>query len=182
MMKLPIDGARVQKVRETDISAVARLEREGYPLDEAASEEKLLHRHSQAPELFLGCYLRDTVIGYICSTRANDDTLTEESMSTHVPSGESVCIHSVCIDSSYRRQGMALALLKAYVEHIGQNCSGVKRLLLLTHTELLHLYTKAGFRLVGESAVTHGARPWYECVLKLETTCEGDNMESMNAM
>jgi guanine nucleotide exchange factor len=82
-------------------------------------------------------------------------------MSTHVPNGPSVCIHSVCVSPLHRRKGIALRLLINYVERL--RCSTTyERVLLITHEELRALYEAAGFEFVGASAVQHGAKPWYE--------------------
>lgn len=40
---------------------------------------------------------------------------------------------------------------------------------LIAHEELVPLYQKAGFELVGLSEVSHGARPWYEMKLDFQT-------------
>lgn len=105
-------------------------------------------------------------------------------MSTHVPGGSSVCIHSVAVNPSHQRRGIALALLREYVERLrasrhsrsktataavgDDGIENVERILLIAHEELCPLYSKAGFKLIGKSSVTHGARDWYEMRLILE--------------
>lgn len=91
-------------------------------------------------------------------------------MSTHTPKGSSVCIHSVSVTPSLQRRGIALALLKEYIERVKPrigNLSHVDRLLLISHEEMCGLYAKAGFELVGKSAVVHGSRDWFEMKLTL---------------
>ncbi|KAG0303092.1 hypothetical protein BGZ98_007001 [Dissophora globulifera] len=130
-----------------------------------------------------------TLIGYIVSTLSSDTSLTHSSMSTHDPQGSSVCIHSVCVTSAYQRRGIAIAMVKEYLKHLQQHVHipaistssddsqeladrntslvGVKRVLLIAHNELIGLYARAGFELVGQSAVEHGPDPWYEMVYRL---------------
>ncbi|KIK69133.1 hypothetical protein GYMLUDRAFT_236985 [Collybiopsis luxurians FD-317 M1] len=143
-----------------------KLELDGYPADEAASLESFQYRQSQAGDLFLGAFEISpnvNLIGFICGTRAPGSTLTHESMSRHVPDGSSICVHSVCVSRSHRRQGVALALLKEYIERMHKiSTPKVGQILLIAHEELIPLYEKAGFELVGKSVVQHGARPWYE--------------------
>lgn len=98
-------------------------------------------------------------------------------MSTHVPGSSTVCIHSVCIAKSRRRQGIGLALLKAYIRRLeDENASGggakYRRVLLITHEELRPFYELAGFEWVGPSSVVHGSRGWFEMRrdLKLPST------------
>jgi len=35
----------------------------GYPEDEAASYDMLVYRHTEAPELFIGCYILCDLVG-----------------------------------------------------------------------------------------------------------------------
>ncbi|KAH9950740.1 acyl-CoA N-acyltransferase [Amylocystis lapponica] len=151
-------------VAEDEIRDAHAIEVSGYPEDEAGTLEAFQYRQSQAPDLFLGAYLptqpRRTLVAYVCSTLSPDPTLTHASMSTHVPSAPSVCIHSVCVAPEHRRKGVALALLREYLSRLER--SGHTRALLITHEELRGLYEQAGFEWAGPSAVVHGARPWFE--------------------
>lgn len=86
-------------------------------------------------------------------------------MAEHVPGSSSVCLHSVCVSPKHRRQGVALSLLRAYVSRLKdarRENAPYRRVLLIAHEELIPLYVKAGFELVGLSSVVHGSRPWYE--------------------
>ena len=150
----------------------------GYPADEAASLETFAQRQFQAPDLFLGAFLpkdnttlsedekrqpdKRRLIGYVCATLATSEVLTHESMSEHDPSGKSVCIHSVCVDKSMRRKGVALALLNEYVIRLERSPENYDRILLIVHENLRTLYEKAGFVWLGKSEVVHGALPWFD--------------------
>lgn len=123
------------------------------------------YRRAHAPDLFLGAYIPEgtgrKVIGYVCATLSPAKTLTHESMATHVPGSTSVCIHSVCVAASHRRQGIAVGLLKEYIARL-EDAGTYERVLLITHEHLRGLYEKAGFEWLGPSAVRHGAKPWFE--------------------
>ncbi|TFK65991.1 acyl-CoA N-acyltransferase [Pluteus cervinus] len=158
-----------RNVQEGDLEIAIEIERQGYPADEAASLEAFRYRQSQASDLFLGAYLPDTneLVGYVCSTLSPTTSLTHESMSNHIPGSATVCIHSVCVAQKHRRKGVGLALLQEYIArleaaHPAVNSVSLERVLLITHEELREFYEKAGFEWVGESAVVHGSRPWYE--------------------
>ncbi|EDQ99848.1 uncharacterized protein LACBIDRAFT_148888, partial [Laccaria bicolor S238N-H82] len=126
-------------------------------------------RQSQAGDLFLGAYVDSNVtrqlVGYVSSTLSPAETLTHESMSTHVPNSSSVCIHSVCVSATHRKQGTGLRLLKEYISRL-QNARKAgqpyQRVLLITHEELRSFYEKAGFEWLGASSVVHGTKPWYD--------------------
>lgn len=83
-------------------------------------------------------------------------------MSSHVPDGAAICIHSVCVDSNKRRLGIALAMLQQYPAYIAQFQPPTERMLLICKEPLIDLYAKGGFELVGPSTVVHGADPWFE--------------------
>jgi hypothetical protein len=86
-------------------------------------------------------------------------------MSNHIPDSSSVFIHSVCVAKPYRRQGLALRLLREYLERLTKARDAgapYERVLLIAHEELRALYEKAGFTWLGESSVHHGSRAWYE--------------------
>lgn len=87
-------------------------------------------------------------------------------MSTHVVGAPYVAIHSVCISAEYRRKGVAVALLKEYLGRLEKE--GVRGARLITHEELVPLYAKAGFEMVGESEVVHGERKWWEMKVDFE--------------
>ncbi|KAF9511632.1 hypothetical protein BS47DRAFT_1330774 [Hydnum rufescens UP504] len=82
-------------------------------------------------------------------------------MFLHVPGGSSVCIHAVATAPQFQRRGIALSLLKEYLTRLERDGT-VERVLLICHEDLVSLYEKAGFELVGRSSVVHGAREWFE--------------------
>lgn len=102
----------------------------------------------------------------MCSTLSPASTLTHESMSTHVPNSPFVCIHSVCVSKPFRHRGVALALLREYVNRleksIKESNAKYRCVLLITHEELRGFYEKAGFDWLGPSTVKHGSRMWFE--------------------
>ncbi|CAL1711100.1 unnamed protein product [Somion occarium] len=166
-----------QPVPPSDIEAAYAIEIAGFPSEEAASLQAFQYRQREAPDLFLGAYLTEgdtrTLVGYVCSTLSPSPSLTHESMSTHVPSSPSVCIHSICVSATHRRKRIAVGLLKAYISRLEQahiDGAPYERILLITHEELRPLYEKAGFEFVGPSAVVHGSRPWFEMRRVLEAS------------
>jgi len=164
-------------VSPEDLPCALKIEQEGYPLDEAATEDSFRLRQSQAGNLFLGAYQQDgtsrVLVAFICSTLSSASSLTHESMSEHVPGGSSVCIHSVCVSSDHRRKGIGLALIEEYIARLERgNTDGswsYRCLLLITHDHLRGFYEHAGFKWSGKSNVVHGSKPWYEMRRELQT-------------
>ncbi|KDQ09289.1 hypothetical protein BOTBODRAFT_37197 [Botryobasidium botryosum FD-172 SS1] len=157
-------------VRPEEVQRAFEIESLGYPIDEAATLDALRYRQEHAPRLFLGAYIPidatsdRKLVAFVVSTLSEHPTLTHASMSTHVPQGSSVCMHSVCVDPEFKRRGIALALLREYLRRLEatQASEGIDRVLLLCHEELIELYAKVGFQLVGKSEVAHGPREWFE--------------------
>ncbi|GAA6010488.1 hypothetical protein JCM10207_001329 [Rhodosporidiobolus poonsookiae] len=162
---MQVDYALVQP---QDIPTALEIEIAGFPPDEAASLASLEYRQQHATAYFLGAYTPTpsrALIAYICATLTSSPTLTHDSMATHDPQGSYVAIHSVCVDRGYLRRGVALGLLEEYLTRLrdmSEKEGQVKGARLISHEELIPLYQKAGFELVGKSEVVHGPREWFE--------------------
>ncbi|KAF9259253.1 acyl-CoA N-acyltransferase [Marasmius fiardii PR-910] len=157
-------------VSPSEIEDAFAIEKNVYPGDEAASLDSLRYRQSNAGQLFLGVFVPHadgsrTIIGYICATLANGETLTHESMSEHVPGAATVCIHSVSVSAAHQRQGVGLRLLREYTSRLTEarrtGAVPYERISLIVHEELIPFYEKGGYELLGKSDVEHGARPWF---------------------
>src|SRR3569832_28593 len=101
-------------VRPTDIPACYEMEKASYPDDEAASKSKLLYRQHHAARYFrcavIGEEDNEQLVGFVCATRCR--VFRAESMSTHIPDGELLAIHSVVVKEEFRRQGVDAAMVK----------------------------------------------------------------------
>ena len=87
-------------------------------------------------------------------------------MTTHDPEGKTICIHSVCIDPLYQRQKLGSTLLEEYIRRWTDGpYDGIS---LIAHEELIKFYVGAGFKLVGQSEVVHGSKPWFELRYSLQ--------------
>lgn len=147
------------------------------PLTSACS-----YRIHNAPDLFLGAFRRissserGNLLGYVCATRAAEPTLTRASMSTHVPTGPSICIHSVCVVEAERRRGLGVALMHEYLSRLRKDApsKGYERVLLITHDDLSGFYNRAGFEWMGPSTVQHGIRQWFEMKYELSVSSTRD--------
>ena len=158
---------QIRPLLKEEVYEAFLLEKEGYPQDEAASQEILNYRNTEAPELNRGCFYGEELVGFISSTRYHGCSLKDEAMNMHIPNGESVCIHSVCVKESKRRQGIATHMLKEFKNYVRGHEIGAHRILLICKSKLIPLYTKAGFIFKCKSDVVHGKEAWYELELQL---------------
>ena len=145
----------------SSLDAAFAIEEASYPEDEAATREKLQLRIEQAGDYFFGASEGGELQGFVCGTLTKGDALTEESMSVHEPDGTTLCIHSVVVREADRRRGLGGAMLKAYVAQVAGH-SPVTSILLMCKKPLIGFYEAAGFELLGQSPVVHGADPWFD--------------------
>jgi ribosomal protein S18 acetylase RimI-like enzyme len=170
-----LEIVRFREGRPTDIPAVAIIEKDSYPEDEAASKSSLQYRQHHAAPYFRCAVVEDgddddtsNLVGYICSTRCRE--FEHESMATHVFNGPLLAIHSVVVQEEYRHKGIATAMLKDYVEHMRATNDGtIEKLVLLAKQNLLAFYVNCGFQVVRPSAIVHGAEQWYDLELDMLT-------------
>lgn len=173
---------------ERDLETIKEIERREYPADEAASDAALEFRAREANEFFMVAKATTEddaapgdIIGYVCGTLLPSDELTAESMrpGAHVVGGSTLAIHSVCVRRHLQRRGHGSTLVREYAHNWvfnargGGATSGVRSIRLLCKPARTAFYLRAGFVLVGQSRVVHGADAWNECVIT-ETTARDD--------
>ncbi|KAL5016167.1 hypothetical protein ScPMuIL_005756 [Solemya velum] len=150
-----------------DIAHAYELEKEGFPKSHAASFDLLMYRHLEAPGLMIGYFAKDELVGYISGTRYHGSQVTEESKKMHIPNGGSVCIHSVCVKTHRRRQGIGTKLVQEFVQQVKLHEQCVERIVLVTNSILIPLFTKCGFVLRWKSLIVNGPEALYELELQL---------------
>lgn len=106
----------------------------------------------------------DILVGYTCGTLTAADKLTEHSMKEHEPTGQTLCLHSVCVQPEQQRKGIATSMVKAYLVYVQQTCPQIQSVQLICKEDLIPLYKAAGFRLLGVSEVVHGKSLWHDMI------------------
>ncbi len=153
-------GLTLRPVTLRSLAAALALETASYPPDEAATEASLRFRLEHAPTFFTAAHDPDgNLAGFVSATLMREPALTEESMSTHHPEGTTLCIHSVVVQPSLRRQGVASWMLREYLARVAAG-THVKCVLLLCKANLEKFYEACGFESKGDSGVVHGSEPW----------------------
>ncbi|KAJ1955401.1 hypothetical protein EC988_001902 [Linderina pennispora] len=151
---------------EKEVRDAHLIEETGYPADEAASLSAMLYRFQTAPELFLGAFDADGIVGYIMSTRSSLPLVTHEAMERSDPKGQTVCIHSVCTRQDWQHKGLATQLLLKYTE-LARELGNVSRLAMMSRENLVGFYERVGYKCLGPSDVQHGEEKWYDCIIVL---------------
>ncbi|KAJ3564702.1 hypothetical protein NP233_g8123 [Leucocoprinus birnbaumii] len=164
-------------VTAAEVEAAIKHEHIAFPPDEADSPEQFRYRFKHAKHLFLGAFAASDqakgrkLIGHVCGTQSPLTYYTKESMSVHVASSPSICVHSVVLLESYQKKGIGLQMMREYLLRIQRQISSSEgeyrhgkpeRVLLVTHDEVRPFYEKAGFICKGKSDVALGQGVWYE--------------------
>uniref|UniRef100_A0A7S1ZSZ4 N-acetyltransferase domain-containing protein n=1 Tax=Ditylum brightwellii TaxID=49249 RepID=A0A7S1ZSZ4_9STRA len=166
-----------------DIAKCYEIESASYPPDEAASLTSLTYRQQHATPFFLCAMLQnnnndddddneekeETIVGFTCATKCR--TFTEESMSTHDPNGTLLAIHSVVVEESYRRCGLASKMLQYYISAVKKQRT-IERIVLLAKSHLLGFYVNCGFQVMRPSSISHGKDLWYDLEINLALSNE----------
>ena len=156
-----------RQVVPTDINACFDIEKASYPRDEAATKSALQYRQHFAEKYFRCCVLssdhddedHEEIVGYVCATRCR--IFTEEAMATHDATGPLLAIHSVVVAEPYRRDGIATAMMKNYIETMESMPDGVDKFVVMAKEELLGFYVKCGFSVLRPSDIVHGKELWF---------------------
>jgi len=165
-----------------DIPRCFEIESASYPSDEAATMESLVNRQKHAGDYFLLCTTTtdgndESILGFVCATRCQE--FTEESMSElHDPTGRLLAVHSVVVEESYRRKGVASQLLNQYVQNVlaepqqqsDENESPstpMESIVLIAKQHLLGFYVRCGFMVNRPSPIVHGKELWYDLELQV---------------
>lgn len=159
--------SRAEKGEPPRIGVIADAEAASYPADEKADRQALEYRKKNAGEYFIVAARGDTLVGFVCGTLTTGDTLEDETMATHIPAGDHLCIHSVVTVDKFRRQGHARRLLRYYIGEM-RRAGKVRKISLIAKKNLIGFYQSVGFELVGESAVVHGQDPWFDFTMVLK--------------
>lgn len=163
MVQLQIRG-----VTECDIDCVAAIEAECFPKAEAASRQALAARIHAYPECFLVAEANGKLIGFINGCATDSPVIYDELYSCtefHRPNGKHLAIFGLDVVPDWRHQGVAAALLQAFIA-LAQD-EGRQGVILTCKRHLVHYYETFGFVNQGVSQSTHGGAEWFDMIRDL---------------
>jgi predicted GNAT family N-acyltransferase len=108
------------------------------------------------------------IIGFINSGATDNVVLSDEAFKEligHDPAGRCIVIMSVAVHPDYQGQGMANVLMKGFIS--AMKALNKAEIYLICQDELVALYARYGFELIGPSASAHGGMQWQEMSLAL---------------
>lgn len=151
-----------------ELAAVVQVERICFPAAEAATETALGQRIAAFPQSFLVAQRQDTgeILGFINGSVTDSPTILDEmfeDISLHNPNGAYQAIFGLDVLPQYRSQGIASALMRAFIA--GAKTQGRKGLILTCKEHLLKFYGAFGYENLGISKSVHGGAVWYDMAL-----------------
>lgn len=157
-------------IHQDEAEEAAKIEEICFPPNEACSREHMLERVKAAPELFLVAVDRadGKIAGFLNGLATNeekfrDDFFTDASL--HNPEGGTVMLLGLDVLPEYRKQGLARELVYNYCRK--EHEKGRQRLVLTCLQQKVKMYSRLGFRDLGEAASEWGGEKWHEMAIML---------------
>ena len=158
----------IREVTISDLDRCYEIESVSYAGDEAATKPKIHKRIETYPEGFIVLEVNDEVVGFINSGAAHEVQLSDEEFKElvgHDPAGKNIVIMSVVVHPDHQGKGYSNLLLKEFTKKMRE--LGKSKIFLICQSELVTLYSKHGFKDLGESDSDHGGLSWHEMELDL---------------
>ncbi len=157
----------IRLIRTDEAEQAAEIERICFPPNEACAHDDMIKRAAVIPRMFVVAVNDNmgTLMGFINGLATNetsfrDDFFTDPSV--HDENGKQVMILGLDVLPEYRHQGVASALMKAFL----QKAKDEKRnfVLLTCHESKIDMYEHMGFTDLGLSRSVWGGVPWREMI------------------
>ena len=148
------EGFSYRQFELKDVPPMIAMEEICFPPNERATPEKVLlntlimltqinYRVGTCPEMSLGIFRDDQIIGMIHGTRTSDSCASDKSMAvgSHEPDGPTAVLHTLCVHPDWRLQGFGTAIVKEYFVRV-RRLGGVERVALIAHDDLVPFYER----------------------------------------
>ena len=152
-------------IRPEEGEEAAEVEKICFPPNEASSKEHMITRIAVASDLFMVAIDRETgeIAGFLNGIATDEHQFKDEFFTdarNHKADGKNIMLLGLDVMPKYRRQGLGRELVYNYCRR--EQARGRKRLVLTCLANKVKMYTKFGFRDLGESASEWGGEKWHE--------------------
>lgn len=150
-----------------DLDNIVKIEKECFPVAEAATEDSLRERLTVYPDHFWLLEIDEKLIGLIDGMVTNELAIVDEMFEKaelHNESGYWQAIFGVAILPEYRRNGYAAILMERVISD--SKLQKRKGCILTCKDKLIHYYEKFGFKNYGVSKSVHAGEIWYDMRLE----------------
>lgn len=154
---------RIRQAKPEEARLLGEIENHCFPPAEAAPVEEIIKRMQVFPENFLVAEWQERIVGFINGGTVDEPRLPDEmyhDLSLHRPKGAYQTVFGLNVLPEYRRNGIATALVKAFIQLARQR---KKAGMVLTCKEhLIPFYESCGFENYGKADSSHGGAVWYD--------------------
>lgn len=152
-------------IKPEEADEAADVEQTCFSPNEACLRENMKDRIRAAADLFLIAIDRKTgkIAGFLNGIATDEYNFRDEFFTDagiHNPKGKNIMLLGLDVLPEYRKQGLARELVYAYCRR--EQDRDRKRLILTCHENKIKMYSKFGFRDIGESASQWGGEKWRE--------------------
>lgn len=152
-------------IKQEEAEEAAEVERICFPPNEACSKEHMIARIAVASDLFMVAIDRETgkIAGFLNGIATDEHQFKDEFFTdakNHKADGKNIMLLGLDVLPEYRKQGLGGELVYNYCRR--EQARGRMRLVLTCLANKVKMYTKFGFRDMGESASVWGGEKWHE--------------------
>ncbi len=152
-------------IRPEEAEEAAGVEQICFPPNEACSKEHMVERIAVAADLFLVAIDRESgkIAGFLNGIATDEYSFKDDffvDAGNHKNDGSNVMLLGLDVLPKYRKKGLARELVYNYCRK--EQARGRKRLVLTCLANKVRMYTKFGFRDLGESGSEWGGEKWHE--------------------
>lgn len=156
----------IRQATSKDLPTIISIEKECFPLSEAASSQSFYERFEVFPECFLVAEVDSQVVGFINGCITNQPYLPDElyhQATLHDPNGAYQTVFGLDVLPRYQHQGIASALMEQLI--ILSKNRHLKGMVLTCKDHLIHYYERFGYQHQGVSDSKHGGATWNDMLL-----------------
>lgn len=158
----------IRNVRMSDLDEIVGIEKQCFPIDEAAGREVFQKRISAFPENFLVAEYEGKLVGFINGCTTESSVIFDEmfhDIEYHIASGHNIAIFGLDVIKEFRGLGIAAQLILEFLNNA--RIKGKKSVILTCKLNLIQYYTRFGFVNNGMSESVHGGATWYDMSMEL---------------
>lgn len=154
-----------RNIKPDEADQSVEIEQICFPPNEACSEKSMKERIAAAPELFLVAVDKKTgkIAGFLNGIATDESAFRDEfftDISLHHPEGKNIMLLGLDVRPEYRRQGLARAIVKKYLQR--EQEKGRQVVFLTCLQGKVAMYQKFGFTDLGLANSTWGGEEWHE--------------------
>lgn len=152
-----------------DLDAIAAIERECFPVQEAADREAFQRRMDVFLECFFVAEADNQVVGFINGAVIDGMFIKDEmydNADLHCPGGAYQAVFGIDVRPAFQGRHIASRLMDALMQYA--RVCGRKGVVLTCKVALFPFYERFGFENLGRSDSAHGGAVWYDMIKRFK--------------